>query len=166
MLKSMYIPIFLFGLNACSRQMKADAAGNLTMTPSVTYLHLLRHTPFFTSLTTDQLRWTINHSKEWQIKTAGVIATNKDDADYWVLLDGGWQLSCNQNNHHSKHDEAGKWFNPRVANKECQLIATSPSYVMRIKDVDMQDMLNKGFDFRHHLDAGFNYYHTLFSKQI
>ena len=29
------------------------------MEPSVTYLHLLKHTPFFTSLTTAQLRWVI-----------------------------------------------------------------------------------------------------------
>ncbi|WED25223.1 hypothetical protein L3V77_09035 [Vibrio sp. DW001] len=70
------------GLNACSMQVVADAMGNLTMTPSVTYLRLLQHTPFFTSLNTKQLGWMIDHPMEWKVVTAGIIATNESEPDY------------------------------------------------------------------------------------
>ena len=152
----------LLGLNACSKQPIADAAGNFTMTPSVTYLHLLRHTPFFTALNSEQLKWVIEHSEEWAVITGGVITTHKGDPNYWILLDGGWQLSCDPKNHPSKHDDAGKWFNPKVTNEDCELIATSPSYVMRIKAEDMQNMLNKDFAFNTHIDIGLSHYQTIF----
>ena len=152
----------LLGLNACSKQPIADAAGNFTMTPSVTYLHLLRHTPFFTALNSEQLKWVIEHSEEWQIDTGGVISSAEDSPDYWILLDGGWQLNCDQKNHPSKHDDAGKWFNSSIANKKYKLIATSPSYVMRIKAEDMQNMLKKGFAFNTHIDIGLSHYQTIF----
>ena len=55
---------------ACdARQQPPDAClttRSTTMEPSVTYLHLLKHTPFFTNLTTAQLRWVIDHSREWE----------------------------------------------------------------------------------------------------
>ena len=140
--------VLLLGLNACSKQPVADAAGHFTMTPAVTYLHLLRHTPFFTSLNTAQLKWVIRHSEEWAVTTGGVIATHKGEPDYWILLDGDWQLSCDQKSYPSKHDDAGKWFNSNLVNKGCELIVTSPSYVMRIRAEDMQSMLSNGFDFR------------------
>ncbi|MEI8632963.1 hypothetical protein P4S72_15105 [Vibrio sp. PP-XX7] len=94
----------------------------------------------------------------------GVITGNEDIPDYWILLDGGWQLNCDQKNYPSKHDDAGKWFNPKVANEDCELIATSPSYVMRIKAADMQGMLSKGFAFKTHLNIGSSYYQTIFSN--
>jgi len=155
-LKHIVLYLFLLlGLNACSKQPIADAVGNFTMTPSVTYLHLLRHTPFFTLLNSEQLKWVIEHSEEWAVTTGGVITNHKGDPDYWILLDGTWQLSCDQQNHPSKHYYAVKWFNPNIANDDCKLIATSPSYVMRIKSPVMHEMINRGFTFKHNLGTGF-----------
>ncbi|MGJ8645671.1 MAG: hypothetical protein ACSHXJ_02180 [Marinomonas colpomeniae] len=157
-MKTLVLTLFLVSLliiSSCSKQTIADASGNFTMTPSVTYLYLLRHTPFFTELDTQQLRWVIGHSEEWKVQTGGVITTSQHETDYWILLDGGWRLSCDDKNHPSRHDEAGKWFNPSITNKQCELTATSPSHVMRIKSPVMHEMINRGFTFKHHLETGF-----------
>ncbi|MCW5655834.1 hypothetical protein [Hydrogenophaga sp.] len=62
---------------ACSWPGRAvdDAPENATMKPSVTYLHLLRHTPMFTQLDTFQLRWTIERSREWEARPGTVVST-------------------------------------------------------------------------------------------
>ncbi|MBP3364603.1 MAG: hypothetical protein J6L74_12550, partial [Pseudomonas sp.] len=62
------------GFAACGDHRTPDAMQEMTMKPSITYLHLLRHTPFFTSLTTEQLRWVIDHSNEWETEAGAVIA--------------------------------------------------------------------------------------------
>ncbi|MEP3350092.1 MAG: hypothetical protein ABJN96_09120 [Marinomonas sp.] len=134
------------------------------MTPSVTYLHLLRHTPFFSALSTKQLQWVIDYSREWKVNTGDIVATNEDQDDYWILLDGGWQLSHNQINHVFKHDSPGKWFCSSIATEQCELIATSPSYVMQITQMEMQNMINQRFAFIQHLKQGRDFYQTLFTS--
>ncbi len=137
------------------------------MQPSVTYLHLLRHTPFFTALSKEELKWVIDHSREWSADKGAVItrcdATSAADGDYWILLDGGWQLEHGSREFPSGHADPGKWFNTREAHgTDCSLITTEHSYVMRITAVDMQQMLDKGFAFDRHLDDGHAYYHSIF----
>ena len=62
------------------------------MRASTTHLYLLRRTPFFTGLSTEQLRYVIGHSREWEAQAATVVAGSADEADdVWILLDGGWQ---------------------------------------------------------------------------
>ncbi|WP_394183708.1 hypothetical protein [Marinomonas posidonica] len=131
------------------------------MRPSVTYLHLLRHTPFFTVLNTSQQQWVINHSKEWQVNQGGVIATASSAKDYWVLLDGTWQLECGERRYPSKHNDPAKWFLASMVMHDCKLVATETSYVMRITQADMQTMLHKGFAFQMHLDIGQSYYQQI-----
>src|SRR6202171_1714104 len=79
---------------ACRQQGYAEEEGE-TMKASTTYLYLLRKTPFFTGLDTEQLRWTIGHSREWEAQAGTVVAhcaPGQQDDDFWILLDGRWQV--------------------------------------------------------------------------
>ena len=105
------------------------------MKPTVTYLYLLRHTPFFTELNTDQLRWVIQHSREWEVQAGRSIVSSDSSGDgtgYWVLLDGSWDLELQGRHHASGHADPGKWFNREListdafklkANEEVQAMA-------------------------------------------
>ncbi|MEK6418340.1 MAG: hypothetical protein V4801_01945 [Burkholderia gladioli] len=159
----------LLAATACCRaQVEPDAAGQLSMQPSVTYLFLLRRTPFFTALSTEQLRWTIAHSKEWKVREGTVIATCRDDggapaADDWILLDGGWAVEHDGRAEQAGRADAGNWFNRAVAHgAPCRLVATEPGYVMRIAHAEFQAMLARGFDFAAPLAAGRARYRVLF----
>ncbi|MFM0556951.1 hypothetical protein P0D69_39220 [Paraburkholderia sediminicola] len=143
------------------------------MKPSVTYLHLLKHTPFFTSLTTDQLRWVIGHSHEWEAQAGTVVAQCNDsaatteDQAMWILLDGGWQVEVGPHAYPADHADAGKWFSAAVTTgTACRLVTTEHSYVMKIERADFNAMLAQGFAFGPHLDAGRRYYSELFVAPI
>lgn len=134
------------------------------MTPSITYLHLLRHTPFFTGLNTEQLRWVIDHSREWEAQPGAVIVgtgAKVTDEGYWVLLDGGWTLGYRQRTYRSGHDAAGKWFEQRALPEPAELVASEHSYVMLIPSEAMTQMLDRGFPFERHLNAGNRFYARL-----
>ena len=140
------------------------------MKPSVTYLHLLKHTPFFTSLTTEQLRWVIGHSHEWEAQPATVFTQcdssahgTASDKGIWILLDGGWQIEYGQQSYPAGHASAGKWFSATVTDRPCSLVTTEHSYVMKIERADFDAMLEQGFAFDPHLDAGRRYYSELFA---
>lgn len=145
----------------------AAATQGKPMKASITYLHLLRKTPFFTSLSTPQLRATISHSREWEAEAGTVIAQCQDDSaaseDVWILLDGGWQLEYDGHRYPAGHADAGKWFSARQATRACRLVATEHSYVMRITRADFDDMLAQGFAFDKHLDEGYRYYRGIFA---
>ncbi|CAG2143116.1 hypothetical protein CUPL110328_04325 [Cupriavidus plantarum] len=139
-----------------------------TMTPSITYLHLLRHTPFFTGLDTDQLRWVIAHSREWEVRPGGTIASSTRpghpdaSAGYWVLLDGGWTLRVGDHIVSSRHADPGKWFDQDLLGVQpFALVATEHSYVMHIARDQMDDMLARRFAFGRHLDAGRSLYRAI-----
>jgi len=136
-----------------------------TMKPSITYLHLLRNTPFFTALTTAQLRHVIDHSREWEVSAGAPIlgnATAEGRDDVWVLLDGGWELHYRGQVLRSGHADAGKWFSAASLGPEAfELVANEHSYVMQIPAQDMDAMLAQGFDFTPHLDAGRALYRRL-----
>ncbi|MFM0663794.1 cyclic nucleotide-binding domain-containing protein [Paraburkholderia sediminicola] len=143
------------------------------MKPSVTYLHLLKHTPFFTSLTTEQLRWVIGHSHEWEAQPGTVIAqcdgsahSAASDRGMWILLDGGWQIEYAQQSYPAGHASAGKWFSAAVTDRPCKLVTTEHSYVMKIERADFDAMLEHGFAFDSHLDAGRRYYSELFAAPV
>jgi hypothetical protein len=137
--------------------------GNKTMQASTTYLYLLRNTPFFTRLSKPQLRWVIDHSREWEAKP-GTTVTDCADAsgDYWVLLDGGWQVDYDGKRFPAGHADAGKWFSAKEGRGTCQLVTTEHCYVMQIWQADMVTMLADGFAFDAHLDAGHSYYDSIF----
>ncbi|GAB7521376.1 hypothetical protein [Paraburkholderia sp. 2C] len=139
------------------------------MKPSVTYLPLLRKTPFFTALNDAQLRWTIDHSREWEARIGSVIvdgattaAEHKDDI--WILLDGGWQVEAGGRAYPAGHADPGKWFSAGQAPQDCRLVATEHSYVMKITADDMHDMLSLGFAFDAHRQAGRVYYAKLLAE--
>lgn len=141
-----------------------------TMEPSVTYLHLLKHTPFFTRLTTAQLRWVIGHSHEWEARAGTVVAQCNGDATQgvqdraiWILLDGGWQIDAAGHTYPADHASAGKWFSAAVTQRPCRVVTTEHSYVMKIERADFDAMLAQGFAFGPHIDAGRRYYDELFA---
>lgn len=157
-------------LAACEAQpaWQGDAAiaQGKPMKASKTYLYLLRKTPFFTSLSTAQLRWTIDHAREWEVEPGTVITqcTGADAADAWVLLDGGWQLEHDGRAYRAGHAGSGKWFSARQASGTCRLVATGHSYVMQIARAEFDAMLAQGFAFGTHLDAGYRYYAEIFGS--
>jgi len=131
------------------------------MKASTTYLYLLRKTPFFTQLDARQLRWTIAHSREWEAQ-AGTVITHcipgQQNDDFWILLDGGWQVEHGTLIYPSGHADAGKWFNASALSGDCRLVVTTHSYVMKISRTDMDQMLSRGFAFESHLQQGRAYY--------
>ncbi|NYE63400.1 hypothetical protein FHW58_004630 [Duganella sp. 1224] len=129
---------------------------------SVTYLHLLRKTPFFTRLDKSQLQWVIDHSTEWEA-TAGMEISNRRDADdhLWILLDGGWQIEQGGQVLKAGHADPAKWYGGPYAGllpADSRLVVNQHSYVMRIKRADVDDMLQRGFDFTPHLQQGQAFY--------
>jgi hypothetical protein len=150
---------------ACGQQGYAEPE-NRTMKASTTYLYLLRKTPFFTSLNTGQLRWTIDHSREWEAQAGTVVANcapaGKDD-DFWILLDGRWQVERDGRTYPAGHADAGKWFSAAETQGNCRLVTTEHSYVMKITRADMNDMLTRGFAFNAHLQQGREYYRAMFA---
>jgi hypothetical protein len=135
---------------------------------SVTWLHLLRHTPFFTGLDKQQLRWVIDHSSEWEVQAGTVVAkvgTGQPlTEDIWILLDGRWQVEVEGRAFPSGHADSGKWYSAVDVGSSSRLITTEKSYVMRIERRDMQQMLNQGFAFNTHLKAGMDFYAGLFAQ--
>lgn len=134
------------------------------MKKSVTYLHLLKKTPFFTRLDKQQLKWVIDHSTEWEA-LAGMEVSNRLDAnDYiWILLDGGWQVEQGGQVLTAGHADAAKWYggeHVELLPPDSRLISNQHSYVMRINRADFKDMLNRGFDFNQHLQQGEVFYGT------
>jgi hypothetical protein len=137
-----------------------------TMIPSITYLHLLKGTPFFTALTRPQLQWVIDHSREWEARPGTVVASyaagEPASDDLWILLDGGWRVEADGKQHPAGHADPGKWFSAVDAAHPCRLVVTEKSYVMKIERAEMEAMLAQGFAFGPHLEAGKAYYRTLF----
>jgi len=157
----------MLSLAACSREHITDVENNMTMRPSITYLHLLRHTPFFTSLSDQQLRWVIDHSREWEVDTGAVLSKSgpqgPSDTDYWILLDGGWRVEHDGKSFPSGHADSGKWFSTRETHGQSgSLVVTKRGYVMRIPEEEMRVMLNRGFAFEAHIEQGRTYYHKIF----
>jgi hypothetical protein len=135
------------------------------MSPSVTYVHLLRHTPFFTELNDEQLKWVTRRSREWDAPAGTVIDSCASgisaSSDLWILLDGGWQVETQNSTYSADNAAPGKWYSCAATRSENRLIATQRSYVMRIKSADMADMLSKGFMFERHLSAGRVWYEQI-----
>jgi hypothetical protein len=150
---------------ACGQRGQAEQESR-AMKASTTYLYLLRKTPFFTSLSTEQLRWTIGHSREWEAEAGTVVTQNPDPSgDVWILLDGAWQLEYAGRRYPSGHADPGKWFSAGLANEAhgaWRLVATEHSYVMKINRAEFDAMLRRGFAFEVHLDSGHRYYAAIF----
>jgi hypothetical protein len=153
----------------CGQPEHVSEEGNI-MKASTTYLYLLRKTPFFRSLGTQQLRWTIEHSHEWEAQAGTVVAhcaagqqEGGHDQDFWILLDGRWQVEHDGEVYPSGHADPGKWFSASVAHGDCRLVVTEHSYVMKITRADMDDMLSQGFPFEMQLQQGRAYYRSMFA---
>ena len=132
------------------------------MKASVTFVHLLRHTPFFTELNDDQLKWVIKHSREWEAPAGTVIDSRAEgvnpSSDLWILLDGGWQIETKNSSYTAGNDDPGKWYQSSATHSDNRLVTTQRSYVMRIKATEMENMLARGFKFDSHLSEGDDWY--------
>lgn len=139
-----------------------DPARQKQMKQSVTYLHLLKKTPFFTRLDKAQLKWVIDHSTEWEAQ-AGMEVSNRLDANdhLWVLLDGGWQVEQGGRVLKAGHADPAKWYGGlrvELLPPDSRLIANQHSYAMRIARADFEEMRRRRFDFAEHLQQGVAFY--------
>lgn len=152
-------------LSACA-QKPALAPPGPGKGPSLTYLHLLAKTPFFTAISSEQLQWVIDHSREWSVAPGVEIASSVRGADsFWVLLDGGWQVEHASCSVEAGHTDPAKWYGGRDMlapdTGETRLVATAKSYVMQIQQSDLDEMVKRGFGFGPHLQAGMAVYRSL-----
>lgn len=132
------------------------------MKQSVTYLHLLKKTPFFTALDQPQLQWVIDHSTEWEAAAGMEVSNRRDANDYlWILLDGCWQIEQGGQVLKAGHADPAKWYGGPYADllpDDSRLRTNQHSYVMRIKRADFDGMLQRGFNFHTHLQQGQAFY--------
>lgn len=152
-------------LGACAQKSSVPPPGP-GMSPSVTYLHLLAKTPFFTSLSREQLQWVIDHSREWSVVPGAEIVSSARSADsFWVLLDGGWQVEHAGKSTKVGHADPAKWYGGRdmqsLSMGDSRLVATVSSYVMQIQQTDLDEMVTRGFAIGPHLQAGMDFYRSL-----
>jgi len=107
-----------FPLNAVTRY-TSDATLEMTMKPSITYVHLLAHTPFFTALSADQLRWVIDYPREGIPKPGQSLPRMIRPAHPLRMTGscatGQWRRHYDGNTYPSGHAAPGKWFNVREA---------------------------------------------------
>jgi hypothetical protein len=132
------------------------------MKKSVTYLHLLKSTPFFTELDPRQLKWVIDHSTEWEAHAGTEVSNRMKASDYiWILLDGGWQVEQGGKVLKAGHADPAKWYGGEhieLLPPDSRLIANQHSYVMRIQHGDFKEMVKLGFNFTEHLQQGEAFY--------
>lgn len=152
-------------LGACAQKPPVPPPG-WGMSASVTYLHLLAKTPFFAALSTDQLQWVIDHSREWSVVPGAEIASSTRGVDsFWVLLDGGWQVESGGRSVKAGRADPAKWYGGRdmsaLALGDTRIVATAKSYVMQIQQPDLDDMLRRRFAFGAHLESGMAFYRSL-----
>lgn len=138
------------------------------MKQSVTYLHLMRQTPFFNALNRAQKKYVIAHSTEWELPPGMKISDRADARSHvWILLDGGWQVEQGGAAHRAGNAHPAKMYGGAAADlllAESRLVATEHSYVMRIKRADFDRMLELGLDFSAHIDQASLYYKQIAAK--
>lgn len=136
--------------------------------PSVTYLKPLAKTPFFAGLSPEQLQWVIDHSREWSVVAGSVVSTSALGPDnFWVLLDGGWQVEQGTTVVRAGHADPAKWYGGTDLHAlklaDTRLVATATGYVMNIRQADLDDMRKRGFmPFESHLTDGLGFYRSTF----
>jgi hypothetical protein len=168
MVRSAWLALLMLAAG-CGQSGHAGDEGNI-MKASTTYLYLLRKTPFFMGLDKQQLQWTIEHSREWEAQAGTVVADcasagqhERDGGDFWILLDGRWQVERDGEVYPSGHADPGKWFSASEVHGDCRLVVTEHGYVMKITRADMDEMLSRGFAFDRHLQQGRAYYRAMFA---
>ena len=138
--------------------------------PSVTYLRLLTKTPFFTGLTPEQLQYVIEHSREWSVPAGSEISRTALGPDnFWVLLDGAWQIEQGTVVAKAGPADSGKWYGGAAMQglsiAPTRVVATAPSYVMNIRQADLDDMINKRVGYApvdRQLQRGVRFYRNTF----
>lgn len=163
--KALLLTAAAIALSACAQKPSVPPPGP-GMNASTTYLRLLAKTPFFSALSREQLQWVIDHSREWSVVPGAEIAASARAAgSFWVLLDGGWQVQHAGKSIQAGHADPAKWYGGRdmlaLGLGDTRLVAIAKSYVMQIQQVDLDEMLRRGFAFGTHLQDGMTFYRSL-----
>lgn len=163
----MYLLVLIASVGSlmiASAEQKSVSVENSQMKQSVTYLHLLKKTPFFTNLDKAQLKWIIKHSTEWEVDAGTEISNMAHAGDFmWILLDGGWEIEQGGAVLKAGHADPAKWYGSEAAAllpPDSKLIVNQHSYVMQIRRSDFEEMISRKFDFHRHLKDGVAYYKT------
>ena len=136
------------------------------MKASVTYLHLLAKVPMFAGMSTEQLQWVIDHSREWAVVPGAVVASSDRGVDrFWTLLDGRWQIEYGGQTYPAGHADPAKWYGGRdmmaLGLGASRVVATANSYVMEISQAELDAMLGRGLPLAPHLQSGLTFYRGL-----
>jgi hypothetical protein len=114
------------------------------MQPSTINLVLLAKVPFFQSFNQEQLQWVKDNANEFHFSKNDVLKDFEQTAeDYWILLDGGWEISTS-NNHRKQIDHSITSFvSPIIEGKIAGKIKyriTESSYILRITPEKMEEL--------------------------
>lgn len=146
-------------LPGCAQSANPPRAG---FKASTAYLHLLAKTPFFTGLTRGQLQLVIDHSKEWSVAAGTEVTSSAESPDnFWVLLDGGWQVEYAGHRVPAGHADPAKWYGGSdfgALPGPSRLVATEQSYVLHISMAELSSMRAQGFAFDRQLQDGMRFY--------
>jgi hypothetical protein len=110
------------------------------------------------------LQWVIDHSQEWKAAKGAAITASAEAPDNFVLLDGGWAVIRAGKPHPAGRADPGKWYGGAAMARlkgDTRLVATTESYVMHIRQADLDEMLERGFPFQRQLQEGLRYYEAL-----
>lgn len=115
---------------------------NKGMAPSTVNLSLLAKVPFFQKFTKEELLWVKESANEFHFSKGGILKPYDSKVDaYWILLDGGWEISSAKNDKSELIEHSVTSFvSPNIsesANSSLQVVISESSYILKISPEKM-----------------------------
>lgn len=112
------------------------------MAPSTVNLSLLAKVPFFEKFTKEELLWVKESANEFHFSKGEILKPYDSKVDaYWILLDGGWEISSDKNDKKELIEHAVTSFvSPDIsenANSSLQIVISESSYILKISPEKM-----------------------------
>ncbi|MET0210119.1 MAG: hypothetical protein ABW220_13835 [Burkholderiaceae bacterium] len=108
-------------------------------------------------------------AREWSVPAGAEISRSALAPDnFWILLDGGWQVEQGAVVAKASNADSGKWYGGTAMQglgiAPTRLVATAPSYVMNIRQAHLDDMVDKhGYaPVERQLQRGIRFYRNTF----
>jgi len=107
------------------------------MTPSTVNLSLLAKVPFFQKFTKEELLWVKGNANEFHFSKGEILKPYESKvSEYWILLDGGWEISSDKNHKKELIEHAVTSFvSPDIsenANSSLQVVISESSNILKI----------------------------------
>lgn len=112
------------------------------MAPSNINLSLLAKVPFFQKFTKEELLWVKDNASEFHFSKREILKPYDTKVDaYWILLDGGWEISSAINDKSELIEHSLTSFvSPNIsesANSSLKVVISESSYILKISPEKM-----------------------------